>query len=83
MFKSKGREGEDYDDRQPESIYSPRIRLEYKPPLNLPAPFPPVLRIEGIWVRRFNFRELTLFCRSSPIHWIRNVYPSHNECSIF
>ncbi|KAI0079157.1 hypothetical protein K474DRAFT_1582671, partial [Panus rudis PR-1116 ss-1] len=31
-----------------ESIYSPRIRLEYTPPVPLPAPFPRTLSIEGL-----------------------------------
>jgi hypothetical protein len=30
-----------------ESIYSPKIRLSYTPPVALPAPFPKTLHVEG------------------------------------
>ncbi|CAL1710748.1 unnamed protein product [Somion occarium] len=35
-------------DERSESIYSPRVRLEYEPPVALPTPLPRVLRIEGL-----------------------------------
>ncbi|TCD66886.1 hypothetical protein EIP91_000784 [Steccherinum ochraceum] len=31
-----------------DGIYSPRVRLEYKPPVALPTPLPRVLRVEGL-----------------------------------
>ncbi|THV01227.1 hypothetical protein K435DRAFT_718156 [Dendrothele bispora CBS 962.96] len=33
---------------QLESIYSPKVRLSYTPPVQLPAPFPKTLTVEGI-----------------------------------
>lgn len=31
-----------------ETIYSPKIRLSYTPPIALPAPFPKTLHVEGL-----------------------------------
>jgi hypothetical protein len=31
-----------------EPIYSPKVKLEYTPPVALPAPFPRTLHIEGV-----------------------------------
>ena len=39
--------GSDTDSDDPESIYSPYIRLAYTPPLRLPPPFPGTLYVEG------------------------------------
>jgi hypothetical protein len=36
------------DELESNSIYSPRVRLAYTPPVALPAPFPQTLRIEGV-----------------------------------
>jgi hypothetical protein len=33
---------------EPDSIYSPKIRLAYTPPVALPAPFPRTLHVEGL-----------------------------------
>ncbi|KZP09161.1 hypothetical protein FIBSPDRAFT_760330 [Athelia psychrophila] len=33
---------------EPESIYSPKIRLVYTPPVKLPSPFPTTLQVEGM-----------------------------------
>lgn len=38
------RDGKDSTD----SIYSPRVRLSYTPPIPLPAPFPKTLHVEGL-----------------------------------
>ncbi|KAK7468367.1 hypothetical protein VKT23_002883 [Stygiomarasmius scandens] len=35
-------------ENQLESIYSPKVRLSYTPPAQLPAPFPKTLTVEGI-----------------------------------
>ncbi|KAH8096831.1 hypothetical protein BXZ70DRAFT_895661 [Cristinia sonorae] len=42
--EGKGKEKE----KEGESIYSPRVRLEYKPPVMLPTPLPSTLRVEGL-----------------------------------
>ncbi|KAL4247652.1 hypothetical protein ABKN59_007653 [Abortiporus biennis] len=39
---------ESKDNDEDDNIYSPRIRLEYRPPGGLPSPLPNVLRIEGL-----------------------------------
>lgn len=36
---------------EPESIYSPKIRLIYTPPVKLPSPFPTTLQVEGTFLR--------------------------------
>ncbi|KAF5340385.1 hypothetical protein D9611_007760 [Ephemerocybe angulata] len=36
------------DDADEENIYSPNIRLQYTPPVALPAPFPKTFKLEGI-----------------------------------
>ena len=40
---------------EPESIYSPKIRLVYTPPVRLPSPFPTTLHVEGAWPFRSLF----------------------------
>ncbi|KAJ3478420.1 hypothetical protein NLI96_g9764 [Meripilus lineatus] len=49
VSKGKDKETEDRTaEKPPEGIYSPRIRLEYRPPIALPAPFPRILSVEGL-----------------------------------
>lgn len=36
------------DEEDTGSIYSPRVRLTYTPPIPLPAPFPKTLHVEGL-----------------------------------
>ncbi|KAF7800161.1 hypothetical protein EIP86_011407 [Pleurotus ostreatoroseus] len=39
---------DDKDKDSTDSIYSPRVRLSYTPPIPLPAPFPKTLHVEGL-----------------------------------
>lgn len=43
---------EDFEE-EPESIYSPKIRLAYTPPVRLPSPFPATLHVEGTFSSLF------------------------------
>jgi hypothetical protein len=50
------------------SIYAPNIRLEYTPPLELPAPFPRIFWSQGECLRLAFPLSLSLFLFACPIH---------------
>ncbi|KAF9261110.1 hypothetical protein L218DRAFT_870659 [Marasmius fiardii PR-910] len=73
-----------------ESIYSPKIQLSYTPPVELPAPFPKTLRIEGLplyiassaFVRHtLNalYSNLSVVLHKVSLNTPKSSHPSHQE----
>lgn len=55
-----------YNDKHREEIYSPKILMSYTPPVQLPAPFPKTLQIEGLPI----YMALSSFVR----HTLKTLY---------
>lgn len=85
VSKGKDKETEDRTaEKPPEGIYSPRIRLEYRPPIALPAPFPRILSVEGTpECDVCTAHEMTSVTRSASLHRLNDFHAAYNECTVF
>lgn len=70
----------------PESIYSPKIKLAYTPPLRLPPPFPGTLHVEGMSPFTLSIPTrmvLTLSIAGLPLYMASSVFIRHTLKTLY
>lgn len=66
-----------------ESIYSPKIRLSYTPPVALPAPFPKTLHVEGNDVSAFVLNQISFSDTGLPLYMASSVFVRHTLNALY